>query len=57
MNDQTTGKVLAVLICLVVLVPLAIMSAWQPVRIGLPALVFVLTGVVVLVMNARKSKR
>lgn len=57
MNDQTTGKVLAVLICLVVLVPLAIMSVWQPVRVGLPALVFVLTGVVVLVMNARKPRR
>ncbi|MTB71861.1 hypothetical protein ACF3NS_08465 [Arsenicicoccus cauae] len=57
MTDRTTGKVLAVLICLIVLVPLALLSRAEPVKVGLPALVFVLTGVVVLVMNARKPRR
>lgn len=57
MSNATTGKVLAIAILLVVLVPLAILSYWEPVKVGLPAGVFVLTGLWVLLHNRNADRR
>lgn len=57
MSPQAVGKTLAVLILVVVLVPLALLSWREPVKVGLPFAVFVLSGVVTLVVNRRSAGR
>ena len=55
-SSQRTGRILVIVILQIVFVPLGILSVKEPVKVGLPTLVFVLTGVWVLLSNARKAR-
>lgn len=57
MSPNAIGKTLAVLILVVVLVPLALLSWKEPVKVGLPFAVFVVSGVVTLAINQRNARR